>query len=370
MVIGIDASRANRKIKTGVEWYAYYLINAFKKLVVKDNIVLYSDRALRKDLLPLPACWQSKVLKWPIRKIWTLGRLSYEMLRRAPDLLFVPSHTLPLFLPKHSIITIHDIGFFRYPEFYTFFELFYHKLSVCLAIKRASKIIVPSEFTKKELISFYKLHPDKIVVTYHGIDTAKTVITTQIKNLVLQKYKLNKPYFFYIGRLEKKKNILRLIEAYNLLAKDLSDIDLVLVGCGSYGYEDIKDLIKKYNLNERVRVLGFVEQDEAEILFRSAAVFVFPSLYEGFGMPILEAMKYGVPVIASNIPACRETAGKAAIFIDPYDYISLSRAMKDLLSNNDLRGEMIKIGYQHVKQFSWEKCAQETYKVIKGVVYH
>jgi len=365
MTIGIDASRANRKRKTGVEWYGYELINALKNIPLADNdIVLYSDSKLNDNLVQLPKNWISSILKWPLNRLWTVVRLSYEMLVRSPSLLFVPSHILPFIIPKYSVVTLHDIGFVRHPGFYSTLALFYHKFSAKLVIKRASKIIAPSEFTKTELVEFYKCAPNKIIVIPHGINWDQKIISDHARQRVLNKYSLTQPYLFYIGRLERKKNIVGLIEAFNILVKDYPFIDLVLVGPFGYGYNEIINLIKKYKLYGRVKILGFTDQDDVDILFGSADMFIFPSFYEGFGMPLLEAMQHGIPVIASDIPACREVAGDAAIFVDPYNYTALSEAIKKLLLDESLRRCMVERGGQRVKKYSWGKCALETYKVL------
>ena len=167
MVLGIDASRANKKERTGVEWYSYFLIQEFKKIIPQDiQVVLYSPDPLREDLLPLPANWQVKILKWSF-KFWTLLRFSWEMLFHKPDVLFVPSHIIPFFPPNRSFTTIHDIGFKRFPESYSGPERRLQDFGVRRALSCAQTIFTPSEFTKNELLDVYKklANPKKIIKT-------------------------------------------------------------------------------------------------------------------------------------------------------------------------------------------------------------
>ena len=231
MTIGIDASRANKKEKTGTEWYSYHLIQELKKrteapqqgLTSSDDkvrpckVILYSPTPLTGDLALLPANWESQVLRWPFKKLWTQGRLALQMLWRKPDVLFVPSHAIPFIHPQKTITTIHDIGFKANSGFYARQEGWYHRFALRLALRKAYRIIVPSEFTKKELGG----DPKKIVVIPHGVDPRfHTRYTPEEIQIVLTKYNLRKPYFFYIGRLEDKKNTPTLLRAFSLFQND------------------------------------------------------------------------------------------------------------------------------------------------------
>ena len=174
MVIGIDASRANHEEKTGVEWYAWHLIEEFKKIIPDTHrVILYSDEPLRGALSVLPAHWESRVLRWPPRRLWTQVRLSYEMLVRRPDVLFIPAHVCPIIHPDRTVMTVHDIAAVQFPETYSRFEHWYSLSSARYAVKRLWRVIVPSEHVKKQLLAFVQHDvstPHNIVVIHHGFD--------------------------------------------------------------------------------------------------------------------------------------------------------------------------------------------------------
>jgi len=388
MIIGIDGSRANRKIKTGVEWYAYHLIQELKKITVNDSnhYFLYTDKPLKGDLARLPENWQEKILRWPFRYLWTKIRLSWEMLREKPDVLFIPSHTLPIFFPKKTIITIHDLGYERYPETYSFFARYHLRQGYKFAAKHATKIIVPTEFTKRELISLYNTKPEKIEIVHLGYnDKIFKKVDDEIKiNKVLEKYKIKKPYLLFTGRIETKKGIRCLIEAYKLLITNSQwqNLNLVLIGGRGFGYKEIKSEIRK--LKNCVHELGHLTREEDRAyLYTSTAGFIFPSLYEGFGIPILEAMACGVPVIASDLEPIREIIGGkyldrekvgteisreiTAILVPPENPEVLAQKIKEVLENQELRQQLITKGLERVKNFSWQKCAEETLKILKSL---
>ncbi|MBU4421572.1 glycosyltransferase family 4 protein, partial [Patescibacteria group bacterium] len=348
--IGIDASRANKKEKTGVEWYSYFLIQEFKKIIPQNTrVILYSPAPLCEDLLPLPANWQVKVLRWPFR-FWTLIRFSWEMLWHKPDILFVPSHIIPFFPPKWTFTTIHDIGFKRFPKSYNGLDRCLQNFGVWRALKKCEKIFTPSEFTKKELMDVYSF-PEKNIISIHLAHNVQSP-TLNIEE-VLEKYGIKKPYLFYIGRLEKKKNIENLIKAVEGLG-----IDLALAGKPGFGFNSVKCQ------TSNVRYLGWVSQKDVSALIAGAEIFLFPSLYEGFGIPILEAFACGTPVITSNRASMPEVARDAALFVNPDNPEEIKNAITKILDNPELKQDLIEKGHKHCKEFSWQKCAEETFNEI------
>lgn len=384
MLIGIDASRANKLHKTGTEWYSYHLIQELKKLNTNsDQFILYSKEDLRGGLKILPKNWKSKVLRWPFKKFWTQLRLSWEMLVHKPDVLFIPAHTIPLIHPKKTITTLHDVGFERYPEIYSKKELAYHRFSARFALSHARHIITPSEFSKREIVELYKADPDKISVIYNGYDKNKyKVLPREEVQKVLNKYNLDKPYFFFVSRIVKKKNVVGLIKAFQkvieLVIRNYElGMNLVLVGEPGHGYDKIKKAIEESGVKDRIIELGWVPEEDMPVLFNGAAAFVFPSFYEGFGIPVLEAMACGAPVIASNRASLPEIVGEAGsphvgsprveagLLVDPKNIEELAQKMAKVAENADLRNEMREKGLKQAQKFSWEKCAGETYKILK-----
>lgn len=371
MVIGIDASRANKSEKTGTEWCSHHLIQELKKIAdPKDQFILYSREKLRGELGELPSGWRSSALNWPPRKLWTQIRLSWEMWQRPPEMLFIPAHTVPLIHPEKVVTTCHDVAFLRLPQVYDWPSLKYHKFAINFAIKHAAKIIVVSEFTKSELIEFFKISPERIAVVPNGYDSEQYKIIENKEAVagVLQKYKINQPYILYTGRLELKKNTPGLVEAFKILKKNRQKpLKLVLVGHPGFGFEKVTEAIIDNNLHDEVIMTGWVPREDLPYLVSGASAFVFPSFYEGFGIPILEAMACGTPVVASGIPALREVAGEAAYLVDPYSLENIAEGINRVLTDEHLR-EGLKIrGLARVQDFSWEKCARETWKVLDSL---
>jgi glycosyltransferase involved in cell wall biosynthesis len=369
MIIGFDASRANRPDKSGVEWYAYHLLRNFYNLDHKNEYLLYTEKHLQSELLPPVPNFQEKVLRWPLCRFWTLGRLSMEMALHKPDLLFVPAHNFPLIKAKKNVITWHDIGYERYPETYTAWELRSLREGGKSALRSADAIITASNFNKQEMLRWYKINPDRIKVIYAGCKTDfwKKSTEEEIKILRAQ-LNLDAPYFLYLGRLALRKNIIGLIRAYNSFrAKINKPFYLLLAGSDGSFQEDINREIELSPYKEEIKRLGWFPLDQAPILFSGASAFLFPSFYEGFGLPILEAMSCEVPVIASTSGALPEIAGDAAILVPAHDITGFADQMLNIVTDNNLRAEMIAKGLARVKEFSWEKCAQETLDLLERV---
>ncbi|MFA6537747.1 MAG: glycosyltransferase family 1 protein [Patescibacteria group bacterium] len=361
MIIGIDASRANKKAKTGVEWYAFHLIEQLKKIDQANRYFLYTNEKLQAPLAVCPNNFFEKVLKWPLRKFWTLGRLSLEMFfGERPDILFVPAHTLPFRkAKKKTVVTIHDIGFEHFPKLYNWPAKIYHKFSIQIIKKLADKIITVSEFCKNDLIDVYNLPADKIEVVYNGFDNEKYFVRDSFEKLCQDSYVL------FIGRIEEKKNMPRLIEAFaEFKKKDATNLKLVLVGLPGFGIQKVKENIEKFNLQNEVILTGWQAEENLLNWLAGARMFVFPSLFEGFGIPIIEAMAMGIPVACSKTTALGEIAGDSALTFDPEDTGAIAEAIFSLNTNEALRLNLREKGLKRAVDFSWEKCAGETLKVL------
>ncbi len=368
MLIGLDASRANKTQKTGVEWYSYHLIQKLKEIPLKagDKFILYSPSELRGELAELPDQWQNKVLTWPLKYLWTQIRLSLETLVDPPDLLFVSAHILPFLCPVKSVLVIHDLGFEELPEYYSSWQKVYYSWTHRYSFRKAAKIIVPSEFTKKEVIKLYRVAEDKIKVVPEGYNEEIFHLMDDRAKIaaVLNKYGVGGSYFLYVGRLEKKKNIKGLIEAYHQLV--LSNIQpsipsLVLVGKPGYGYREIRNRISKI---KKIKEIGYIDKDDLVYLYSGALAFVYPSFYEGFGVPLLEAMACGCPVLASNRSSIPEVGGQAVLNFNPEDINDIVGAMQKIIDDRNLREGLKQKGLERVKLFSWQRCAQETMKIL------
>ncbi len=381
MIIGIDASRANHEQKTGVEWYAFFLIQELKKIISSNiQVVLYSEVPLQGELAELPPNWSSKVLSWPPKRFWTQIRMSYEMLVNPPDVLFVPAHVFPFFHPKKTVMTVHDVAAIRFPQSYNWFERLYSTWSAKYAVQKLWRVIVPSEFTKTELISSFTVLPlvgggkegvsplnEKIRVVHHGFDTEfkQKKSDTEIVR-VLKKYNIQKPFILSIGRLEEKKNTVRIIQAFQMWKEFYhhDEFQLLLIGKFGYGGEKVQKAIEESPVQKDILHPGYVEQEDIPALFQAAEIFLFPSLYEGFGIPVLEAFASVVPVITSKNNSTEEIAGDAAILVHPEDTDDMVGALEDLQKEKKLRDSLIENGKKRMENFSWEKCARETVDIL------
>jgi glycosyltransferase involved in cell wall biosynthesis len=373
MIIGIDASRANNPIKTGVEWYSYHLIQEFKKIDRQNQYFLYTNKKLEPALVLGPENFHEKLLKWLPVRMWTLIRLSWEMKfgKNKPDLLFIPAHTIPLWNPSKVVVTVHDIGFERFPELYQWADKFYHRWTIKFIKKHATKIITISEFSKKEISDFYKIPAEKIEVVHCGYDHN---VYRRLDNetdwlSVKDQLKLNAPFFMFLGRLEAKKNTANLVKAFGEFKKAHPDDPhkLLLVGRRGFGFEEVEEAIYQYKLNDAVLELPWQESEVNAQLLNHADLFIFPSLYEGFGIPVLEAMACGCPVICSNTTSLPEVACEAAIKFNPLKIEAMVKAIETVAFNPEVKTALVERGFEQIKSFSWEKTAVKLKEIFEKV---
>ncbi len=367
MIIGIDASRANTDHRTGTEWYSYFVIQELKKIIPAEHTVrLYSKEPLKSDLLPLPANWENRVLGWKPGKFWTQLRLSIEMILHRPDVLYVPAHTIPIVSPKKTVTVIHDVGFIEAPELYSQSELSYHNWSFRLAIKKAAHIITISNFSYNAIANIAPEIVSHLTRIYNGLHVRGGEADTRI----LERFALQgKTILLTISRVEEKKNSHRVVEAFAQYKNTHPGDDVVLVFAGGFGFgaEALRQFVKDRGLEKSVIFTDYVSDNEIVALLQAARAFVFPSLYEGFGMPVLEAMRYDVPVICSDIPSLREVAGDAAVFFNPKSTDAIAEAIERELSHPEKSQEKIAAGHKQAESFSWQKTANETWDIIKSV---
>lgn len=362
MKLGIDASRANKKEKTGTEWYAWEMLRRLPKYIPPElEVLLYTREPLEKSLIPEAKNWIEEQLDWPPRRVWTLIRLSYEMLRRPPDLLWIPTHTIPFFAPK-TVVTIHDVGFLARPDLYNAVDRAYHQFSTSRIVKNAQHIFTVSEFSKQEIVKFCKVSPERISVTPLAASEAYRQHTETEINAMRIKYNLSKPYFIFVGRLEKKKNIDGLVKAFSIFREKNKDTELILVGRSGYGADAARETISG------VRVFGYVDRKDLPSIVSGAIAFILPSHYEGFGIPVLEAMASGTPVISSNAGSLPEVAGNAAIYIDPNNIEEIAHAMSRIWSESALGAQLRERGYLRAKDFSWDKTAELTWRKLEDMI--
>lgn len=324
----------------------------YKKLNFKDEIIL-SNKIIS----------DSKIL----RIIWEQIILPLKSKKQQIDILHCPAHVIPLFSSQITVVTVHDLAFKLFPKTFRWQNRIYLNLIVPLSIKRADMIIAVSKNTKEDIVKEYGINPDKIKVIYNGVnDKYKPIKNKKTTNKLKEKYKLPKNYILYLGTLEPRKNIKRLIKAFDKL--NHNDLKLVIAGGKGWLYDDIFKLVKTLNLENKIIFTGYIDEEDIVPLYSSATIFIYPSLYEGFGLPPLEAMACGTPVITSNISSLPEVVGDAAITVDPYDINDIASSIRQILNNKILQEDLRKKGLQQAQKFSWEKTAEETLKLYKECI--
>lgn len=369
MIIGIDGNEANVEKKVGIGEYAFELLKEFERLKIKDlRFKIYLKDVPRADMPPPTSNFTYKIIG--PKKMWTQFALPLNLfLGKKPDVFFTPSHYAPRFSPVPSVISIMDLSFIHFPQLFARKDLYQLNNWTAYSVKKARKIFTISQFSKNDIIKEYGVGKEDIVVTYPGI---KEVESSKVRNVykvlsmsdLNKKFGINKEYILFVGTLQPRKNIEKLIEAF---AKIDKDILLLIVGKKGWLYEDILNAPQKYNIGSRVKFLDFVEDSDLEALYKNAICFVLPSLYEGFGLPVLEAMKNGCPVLLSNVSSLPEAGGDAALYFDPEDANEIANAIKRVIEDNSLREDLIKKGFLQVKKFSWEKTARKTLDVLQEV---
>jgi glycosyltransferase involved in cell wall biosynthesis len=365
MKIGIDAQKLNNPRPTGTERYSADVIRGLiEVLAPRDELTLYL-RA-NNELDDHKKKLHKKVIRWP--RLWTLGGLSVEMLLHRPDRLFVPAHVLPLVYPKQSVVTIHDVAFRHIPAAYSRKSRLYQEWSTKRAIKRAARIICVSENTKKDLIELFKAPEDKLRMVYPGFEpNGPETIDLKKRDQLLHTLRLAKgEYFLFVGRVEEKKNLLRLVTAFNAARKGAGlKYRLVLAGSPGKGLSQLKQLVSKLGLSGEVVFPGYIDEETKHYLLSSANSLVLPSLYEGFGYPILEAYAAGVPVVASRVSAIPEVAGKGALLFDPENVEELRERLVQVATNQALRADLVKSGASELRRFDFLKSSRDILAVIK-----
>jgi glycosyltransferase involved in cell wall biosynthesis len=373
MIIGIDGNEANVGTKVGIGQYASELLKKLNEYSSSDiHFRVYLKSAPNEHMPTVSKSWEYRVVKPP--RFWTQIGLPFHLYTTAdkPDVFFSPTHYAPRFCPVPSVISIMDMSFEYFPELFAKKDLHQLQSWTRYSAKNAAKILTISEASKSDIIKFYNVPEDKVVVTHLGVREVESSKYNVLSMESLQdKYKINKPYILFVGTLQPRKNIERLVEAFSKLRtknQELSNYDLVVIGKKGWLYEPILAAPKKFGVEDSVKFLDFVPDEDMPAFYKNAECYVLPSLYEGFGLPVLEAMKYDCPVITSNISSLPEAGGDAAVYFDPKDVQDITNKIAMVLSDSALQKDMIKKGREQLKKFSWEKTAKETLSVLQQVV--
>lgn len=365
MLIGIDASRAVSAAPTGTETYSRDLIRALLALDGKNQYRLYTRQRVPREYFGASANFEIRALPFP--RLWTHLRLSFEMLTRPPDALCVPAHVLPLVHPRRAIVTVHDLGQLHFPEAYPARQRAYHNASARWNARAASRLLADSEATRDDLVQFYRVAPEKISVVYPAYDAQlyQPVGDAARSAETRSRLRVGGDYILAIGTIQPRKNYARLVEAFSRL--QISDCRLVIVGKRGWLYDSIFARVNALHLESRISFLDYVPAADLPALISGARLVAFPSLHEGFGLPILEAQACGTPVICSMTSSMPEVAGDGALFVDPLDVDAIAGAMQRALSDDALRAKLIAHGLQNVKRFSWAQSARQVLEILRKI---
>lgn len=358
------------KNMAGSGYYSYNLIRSllskglnenFYIFILKNSIDLFYPLINKKTKFLTSSIFFSN---HPWEEIWENFYLPIKLKTIKYDIFHIPHYNVPLLWQDKFIITIHDLIPFIYPETYPLKFRMYVQFRIKKAIKKASKIIAISETTKNDLIQILKVHEDKIAVIYPGCNILNIKNETPKQ---YEKYDIKCRYILSVGTIEPRKNHIRLIKAFELLKKEYKEeIKLVIVGQKGWLYQNI---MKEIETNKDIIYLGYLTKEELLIFYQKASVFIYPSLYEGFGLPLLEAMKCGVPIISSHLDVIKEVVDDAAILINPEKIEEIKEAMYKILTCQNIKDKLVAKGLERVKKFSWKKTAQETLKVYNELVF-
>lgn len=368
MRIAVDASRTVVAQRTGTERYSLELLRSLLRLDQENEYSLYFNQAPASDLIPSGPNWQPRVT--PLPRLWTHLRLSRELARDRPDLLFVPAHVLPLRHPTLSVVTIHDLGFRFFPRSHPLVSRLYLELSTLWAARRATRLIAVSESTRRDLQRLYGLAADRVRVVYEGVSSHfQPVRDPEILAATLQHYGLESaPYFLALGTIQPRKNLPALLRAFRGLLDSLREPDpgylLALVGRSVGGQDMLAADIERLGLRQKVYRLGYVPDGDLPALYSGALAYVQPSLYEGFGLTVLEALACGAPVVASNTSALPEVVGSAGLLVDPNSPAEMADALRRLVREPVLRTQLADLGQRRAAEFTWERCARDTLRVL------
>ena len=371
MKIGIDIRLIGKK-QTGSEAVFFNLVKNLALIDEKNNYLLFTDVSdqsvlgkIKKDLgIEERKNFEIISLETKNRFSWNFWTLP-KYLRKNPVDVYLTQYITPFFVPrKVKILTIiHDVSFLAFPQFIKRSDLFFLRTLIPLSIRRADKVIGVSQFTRDEIIKYYKVEKEKVDFIYNAVSEnfLSQEVTAADLAAVRQKYHLPEQFILYLGTLQPRKNIPTLIEAFIKLRSGAENIRLVIAGGRSHNFDQkIDDLLKKSSLNENdVIFTGYVPEEEKKALISAATWFCFPSYYEGFGIPILEAFDCGVACVLSDIPPQREVAKEAALFFSASDAEKLAAELSSVLESKDLRDGLVLKGRACLEQFSWKATARK-----------
>ncbi len=371
MRIGINALFLIPGGVGGTETYARGLLDGLEILDKENEYIIFCNKEnfetfqfSLKNFQKIP-CPINAAIR-PLRILYEQFILPFQIWQKRIDVLLSLGYVCPLFLPCKSIVVIYDLNWFFHPEEFSFFQRLTWKILVTLSAKRADHIITSSENSKKDIARILKINPRKISVVYGGVDRTRFKPAKDEKEIlaVKVKYGIKDKFIFTVSAAYKFKNLGKLIDAFGSVVDKYNNVQLLIVGLGGRGKKDIVDKIRKYQLEDKVIIAGWVPDEDIPVLYTAAQIYVHPSLYEGFGFPPLEAMACGCPVISSNSAPLPELIGEAGLLVDARNNRQIADTIKEVLTDLKLRKELVKKGEIRSHLFNWEKSAQQVQQIL------
>ncbi|MCX6732672.1 MAG: glycosyltransferase family 1 protein [Candidatus Roizmanbacteria bacterium] len=363
-IIGIDGNEANVIHKVGVSVYTHNLLKYFHSQATEDlQFIVYLRNNPSEELPKETEHFKYKVVWGPT--LWSqlflpLHLWIYKFLGNYLDVFFSPAHYIPRFCPFKTIVTIHDLSYLYFPTEFLKKDLFQLKNWTEYALKNSQQIIAVSKTTKKDIIHEYSIPDEKISVIYNGY-------TNPIHDSDSHKQKLSYPYFLYIGTVQPRKNLNVLITAFAEFYKTHKEFKLIIAGKKGWLYESIFKLVEELGMKQTILFPGFVSEEEKDRLYKKAAAFILPSLYEGFGIPLLEAMAHECPVISSFSSSLPEIGGEACLYFDPKNSDDLVEKMNSIITNKELVKKLSLLGKKRIEIFSWEETGKNTLHILQSI---
>jgi glycosyltransferase involved in cell wall biosynthesis len=340
----------------GTEIYLRELLAALAELDQVNEYLVFTNLETQSDLVPKQANFQWKPQAVharfrPARILWEQIVLPFEAARYGLDVLFNPGFTAPIFLPCRQVTVFHDLQHKRHPEYFRWFDLPFWRFLLWAAAHRSHRLIAVSDATRSDLLRFYRIPKERVTVVHHGVEQTFSRLDRSH----------TESYLLCVSTLHPHKNLPRLIRAYGRKKRGFR---LILAGLRGFHAETIERQIEEMGLRDSVQITGWVPREELYSLYARARAFVYPSMFEGFGMPVLEAMAAGIPVACSDIPPLREVAGDAALYFDPLNEDAIASAIERVMTDASLRERLATAGRERARPFTWERCAEQTLKVL------
>ncbi len=368
MNIAIDLTPIPKK-KSGVGRYLDNLLEHLQKIDDKNTYYLFIQdddlegfNLVKENFKRVPV--KSRYIRNVfLRLLWEQFVLPFRLKKLKIDLLHSPHYTMPYFSSVKHVVTFHDMSFFVVPKVHTFAKRYLFRVYMWLTSRKADAILSVSNATVEDITRILKIKRDKIYVTPLGADE-RFFEPVEMDKGILKTYGIESEYFLYVGMIEPRKNIVRMLKAYNILPDEVKDrYKLVICGRKAWMYGDVFKYYEENNLEGRVLFTGFVKDEHLQHIYKRAKLLLYVSLYEGFGLPLVEAMARGIPCITSNLSSMKEVAGDAGIKVNPYDENEIRDAVVQLINGDELRTSLIEKGHKQAQNYRWTNCASETLEV-------